>query len=90
MRQTARQLPFGQRKKHKFMKRGFTYQQIIDYVKKHYHYAVQTCVIAAVLRELGYDMRRVPNSGTAQNPKMPTDRDRKAIKKAIECLTNKK
>ena len=69
-------------------KRGFTYRQIQEYVKEHYDYIVQTCIIAAVLRELGYDVGTSPNRLEHTNkPKIPTDRDRKAIREAIEYLT---
>ena len=70
------------------MKCPATYKQIIEYVKQQYGYTVQTCVIAAVLKELKYDVRNAWNSGTAINSKKPTDRDRKAIKEAINKLSN--
>ena len=68
------------------MRRGFTYKEIIDYVKTHYNYTVQTCIIAAVLREFGYEVGKVANSGTAKEPKVPTDRDCKAIREAIDFI----
>lgn len=70
------------------MKCPITYKQLIQYVKEHYGYTVQTCVIARVLRELGYEVRDSWHSGTAKNPKLPTDKDRKSIKKAINELRN--
>ena len=70
------------------MKCPVTYKQIIKYVKEHYSYTVQTCIIASVLQELGYSLRRAWNSGTAEKPKKPTDRDRKAIKEAVDKLKN--
>ena len=72
------------------MEAKFTYEQIKEYVREHYNYTVQTCVIARVKREMGYDMRNAPNSGTSKNPKMPTERDRKAIREAIEYLESHK
>lgn len=69
------------------MKCKIKYKQIIDYVKEHYEYSVQTCVIASVLCELGFETRKVWNSCTAQNPKMPMERDRIAIKEAIDRLS---
>lgn len=71
------------------MKRGFTYKQVIEYVREHYNYTVQTCIIAMILREMGYDVRRAPNSGTAANPKAPTDRDRESVPDAVHFLTSK-
>ena len=70
------------------MKCPVTYKQIIEYVKQQYGYIVQTCVIATVLKELKYDVSNAWNSGTASNPKKPTDRDRKAIEEAINELGN--
>ena len=69
------------------MRCSVKYKQIIAYVKQHDHYPVQTCVIAAVLKELGYEVRAAWNSGKSKNPKTPTDRDRKAIKAAIDNLS---
>ena len=69
------------------MKCPVTYKQIIQYIKDHYGYTVQPCVIARVLRELGYEVRDSWHSGTAKNPKLPTDRDRKSIKEAINELS---
>lgn len=69
------------------MKCPVTYKQIIQYVKEHYGYTVQTCVIAAVLKELGYSVCKAWNSGTAKKRKEPNERDRKAIKEAIEKLS---
>lgn len=69
------------------MKCPVTYKQIIQYVKEHYGYTVQSCVIAAVLKELGYSVCKAWNSGTAKKPKLPTDRDRQAIKEAINELS---
>ena len=68
------------------MKCPVTYKQIIQYVKEHYGYAVQTCAIAAVLKELGYSIRKAWNSGMAKKRKEPNERDRKAIKEAINAL----
>ena len=70
------------------MKCSVTYKQIVEYVKQHYGYTVQTCVIAAVLKELNYDVRQVWNSGTSNNPKIPSDKDHKAIEEAIDILSN--
>lgn len=69
------------------MKCKIKYKQIIDYVREHYGYSVQTCVIASVLRELGFETRRAWNSCTARNPKIPTERDRLVIKEAIDSLS---
>lgn len=69
------------------MKCPVTYKKIIVYIKQHYEYAIQTCVIAAVLKELGYDVHSAWNSGRSKNPKIPTEKDRKAIKTAIDNLT---
>ena len=69
------------------MRCPITYDQIIQYVKEHYGYTVQHCIIARILRELGYEVRDSWHSGTAKNPKFPTDRDRKAIKEVIEELS---
>lgn len=69
------------------MRCSVTYKQIIDYVKQHDDYAIQTCVIAAILKELGYETRTAWNSGKSKNPKNPTDRDRNAVKSAIVNLT---
>lgn len=70
------------------MKCPVTYKQIIEYVKRQYGYTIQTCVIASVLKELKYDTCNAWNSGTSNNPKNPTDRDRKAIEEAINNLSN--
>lgn len=68
------------------MKCPYTYKQIAAYVKKNNGYAIHTCVIACVLRELGYDVGRAHNSGTSKKPKKPTERDLKAIREAITDL----
>lgn len=69
------------------MKCAVTYKQIIKYIKEHFGYTVQRCVIARVLRELGYEVRDSWHSGTVKNPKLPTNRDREAIKEAIDNLS---
>ena len=69
------------------MKCPVTYRQIIEYVKQHYGYSVQTCVIAAVLKELGYDIGAAWNTGKAKKPKAPVERDRVAIRNAVNELS---
>lgn len=69
------------------MKCSLTYEEIKDYIREHYD-TVQPCAIARVLRELGYEVRDSWHSGTAKKPKLPTDRDRKSIKEAINELSN--
>lgn len=64
------------------------YKQVIGYVKMHYGYSIQTCVISKVLRELGYEVRTAWNSGTGKKSKEPNVRDRKSIKEAINELSN--
>lgn len=69
------------------MKCPLTYEEIKDYIREHYD-TVQPCATARVLRELGYEVRDSWHSGTAKKPKLPTDRDRKSIKEAINVLSN--
>lgn len=69
------------------MKCPLTYEEIKDYIREDYGYTVQTCAIARVLRELGYEVRVSWNSGTTKKQKLPTDRDRQAIKEAINALS---
>ena len=69
------------------MKCPVTYDEIADYIREHYGYTVQTCIIARVLRDIGFEVRDSWHSGTARKPKLPTDRDRQAIKEAINALS---
>lgn len=69
------------------MKCPVTYDEIADYIREYYGYTVQTCIIARVLRDIGFEVRDSWNSGTAINPKEPDVRDRKAIKEAIDTLS---
>ena len=47
------------------MKCPVTYDEIADYIREHYGYTVQTCIIARVLRDIGFEVRDSWNSGTA-------------------------
>ena len=62
------------------MRRKFTYQEVIDYVREHYGFTVHTCAIAFMLREMGYQV----DSRTDCPKHTPTDKERSAIPEAIE------
>ena len=68
------------------MRRKFTYKEVREYVKEHYGFTVHDCAIAIVLREMGYEV-----DSRTDNPKYtPTEKERKAIREAIEYLESHK
>lgn len=60
-----------------------TYKQTVPYIKENYGQTIHIYVIAAVLRVLEYEVRKLPDSDLAKKPQKPTNIADKAIYEAI-------